>query len=199
MSQVSTERALPPVFLDPEIVSFFPDETQAELASGRLWLDEHDFLLAAALPRPIDPVHGIQEGESLVVARITPDGVFTPERRIAAARVTMARALLRDAADGPDGPCIPLWLSHQRPYVYSNAQGRMLQVEEHLYVPSSAYGVWLLGNTALHPFRTGYLSLMPDHNGFTLHIGARPAPVKESAQETGEASRNGYDRDSGSE
>lgn len=173
------------VFLNPEIVGFFPDHTKADLAAGKLFLDEHDFLLAAALPSPHDRESGIREGESLVVARLSPEGVFAPARRIKEARLTMNHSLLRDAGDAPDGPCVPLWLSGMRPNIFSNAEGRMLQVEDYLYVPSRAYGVWLLGSAALHPLRSEYADLMPNNPEFTIHIESRPALNQSSASEVG--------------
>lgn len=178
MCMASTELSPTQIFLDPEVVGFFPDHTQADLAAGKLFLDEHDFLLAAALTRPNDPEHGIQEGESLVVARLTPEGFFAPDRRIDAARLSMKHSILRDASDDPEGPCVPLWLSDQRPHVFINPDGRMLQVESHLYVPSDAYGVWLLGNAALHSHRSDYASFIPETPEFTIHIGSRPTPSR---------------------
>jgi hypothetical protein len=169
------------VYLDPEIVSFFPEQTQAALHAGSLALNENDFLLAASIIWPMDSKVGIRDGESLVVAKLAqPDG-FQPECLINRAELLYERHRLRDADQPkPEEPRLDGFMlsqSSDRPYLMQGDGGRMFQVEERLFVPASAYGVWLQQPHAPLRERHQYAGLLPATSEHRIRIERREPAI----------------------
>ncbi|HSX16284.1 MAG TPA: hypothetical protein VLF40_05820 [Candidatus Saccharimonadales bacterium] len=160
------------VRLLPEIFDAFPSESQERIRSGSLHMSEGDFLYLASHNNPSDPQVGIQEGDSVVVARYTNNAsVYEPSRLVRSAHLVDG-VELTDASDNQE---VPHWFT----LITGATEGlvtlgsQTFYAPGELFVPGLAYGVWLTHNrqSKVWDSRTAYHRLLPLSHRVTIRLG----------------------------